>query len=175
MEASEFEKIITKYEKDIFNFCRHLTVEQDAAEELYQDTLLKAFEVCERIQGSDNPKSFILSIAIGKWKNHRRKTSRRRELVPQQSLEGQELEVADSQISIQKQLEQQEDRKAVRTALMRVEEKFRIPLILLYQEEMKLDQIAIILKIPRGTVKSRLYKGRELLKQELEKEGFAYD
>ncbi len=175
MDVSEFEKLIIEYEKDIFHFCRHLTMEQDMAEELYQDTLLKAFEVCEKIKSSNNPKSFILSIAIGKWKNHRRKIGRRMELVHQQSLEGQETEVASGQVPLQKEVEQREDRKAVRLALMRVDEKFRIPLILLYREELKVEQIAVVLKIPPGTVKSRLYKGRELLKQELEKEGFAYE
>lgn len=46
---------------------------KDLAEDLYQETMLKAFEVKDRINEKENPQSFIISIAIGKWRNMKRR------------------------------------------------------------------------------------------------------
>ena len=49
-----------------------------------------------------------------------------------------------------------------------LEEKYRIPVFLYYSQQFSTEQIGKILKLPQGTVKSRLYKARKLLKKELE-------
>ena len=51
-------------------------------------------------------------------------------------------------------------------------DKFRIPLTLHYLSELTVEQISIVIKKPPGTVKSRLYKGRNLIKKRLEELGY---
>ena len=51
-------------------------------------------------------------------------------------------------------------------------EKIRIPMILFYLSDCSIDQIAVIIKKPPGTVKSRLFKGRSLIKKRLEEAGY---
>ena len=87
MNTSEFELFIEKYGNDVYHFCRFLTMQQELAEDLYQDTVLYAFEVCEKIDLQNNPKSFFLSIAVGKWKNYQRKRGRRSRIGGEQSLD----------------------------------------------------------------------------------------
>ena len=53
-------------------------------------------------------------------------------------------------------------------AVAGLEEKYRIPVYLYYSQQFSTEQIGKILKLPQGTVKSRLYKARKLLKKELE-------
>lgn len=175
MDTSEFELFIVQYEKDIFSFCMHLTMQKDLAEDLYQDTLLKAFKMCDKIEKSNNPKSFILSIAIGIWNNYKRKQNRRKIIIPENSLEENESDKQSSSLSTEAIIEKNEERKAIRKALEQIDDKFKIPLILLYGEEMSLENIAAVCKTPKGTIKSRLFKGRELLRQQLKKEGYGYD
>ena len=61
------------------------------------------------------------------------------------------------------------DRKElVRDAVAQLDEKYRIPVYLYYTLQLPVSQIADVLKIPEGTVKNRLYRARNILKQKLE-------
>lgn len=55
-------------------------------------------------------------------------------------------------------------------ALLRLEERLRLPIILYYMEGLSISEIATLLRLPQGTVKSRLYRARQLLRIDLENE-----
>ena len=86
MKVTELEKCIELYGKDIYAFCRQLTYSRQEADELYQDTFLKVMELLYKIKMEDNPKSYILSIALRLWKNSKRKYARRRQIADMESL-----------------------------------------------------------------------------------------
>ena len=71
-------------------------------------------------------------------------------------------------ISPEKRVLEWELKTQVRQAVAKLDEKYRIPVYLYYTAELSIEQIANIMKLPKGTVKSRLHKARKLLKQELE-------
>lgn len=56
------------YGKDVYGFCLRLARNKDNADDLYQETFLKAIELSNRIDKSKNPKGFLVSIAVGLWK-----------------------------------------------------------------------------------------------------------
>lgn len=58
MTSVELEKCITEYGTDIFSFCKSLTLDVGEAEELYQDTFLKASELREKIDEQGNIDGF---------------------------------------------------------------------------------------------------------------------
>ena len=60
----------------------------------------------------------------------------------------------------------------VRQIIQTLPEKFQVPLILFYLSDCSIEQIAAIIKKPPGTVKSRLFKGRRLIKKRLEDAGY---
>ena len=62
----------------------------------------------------------------------------------------------------------QELHRQVQAAVEGLEEKYRIPVYLYYSQQFSTAQIGKMLKLPQGTVKSRLHKARKLLKKELE-------
>jgi len=169
MDAIEFEKFIEVYETDIFSFCRYLAQDSHIAADLYQDTVLAAFEKRDKIVLTNNPKALFLSIAIGKWRNIRRKAGRRQAIAPETSLSDIQSEPATpSEASPEALALSQLEKATIREALAKMDDKFRIPLILHYYDHMDIKSIGEIINKPPGTVKSRLHKGRAILKKALE-------
>ena len=70
--------------------------------------------------------------------------------------------------SIETEVLRAEERRQVQRAVDDLPEKYRVVVLLYYMEELPLAQIASLLHIPSGTVKSRLYQARKLLRQQLE-------
>ncbi|RKI41100.1 RNA polymerase sigma factor [bacterium D16-51] len=169
MNVTELEKCIELYGKDIYAFCRQLTYSRQEAEELYQDTFLKAMELLQKINASENPKSYLLSIALRNWKNHKKKYACRKRIADMESL-SEEMEDAEKagSYSLEEEVLAKERASEVQRAVRQLDDKHRLPVYLYYMEELPLQEIASVLKIPKGTVKSRLYQARESLRNMLE-------
>lgn len=86
MTKAELEQCISAYGKDIYSFCVYLTGSIQEAEDLYQDTFLKAVEHTDRIRTDKNPKSYLLGTALHIWKSRKRKLAWRKRIVDMQSL-----------------------------------------------------------------------------------------
>lgn len=170
MTKQELEVCIQMYGRDIYSFCRQLTNDRQEADELYQDTLLTAVERLERIDFDSNPKSFLLSIAIRLWKNRKRKFAWRRRIADIRPMmeERSVNQVEGTEESPEEKILGREEEAAVRQAVNRLPDRLRIVTLLYYMEELSTAQIATTLKIPKGTVSSRLHQAREFLRQELE-------
>lgn len=171
MTKMELEQCIAAYGKDIYSFCKGLAKSTPEAEDLYQDTFLKAVELGGKIDSGGNPKSYLLSIAIRIWKNRKRKYAWRNRIAGMDSFaEGQEDKAADEEAGTSPEtiFLCREEQKAVRQAVGRLPEKYRLVVLLFYMEELSVDEIGAVLKIPAGTVKSRLHHARKQLERELE-------
>ncbi len=88
MDVRQLEQCIQEYGKDIYAFCSQLTRNRQEAEELYQDTFLKAMELVKQIDSKKNPKSYLASIALRIWKNQRRKYAWRSRIAGTEELKG---------------------------------------------------------------------------------------
>lgn len=171
MTVAEFEKFLEAYQRDVFTFCKYLAINHDTACDLYQETVLAAFETRSRIDPAQNPKSLLLSIAAGKWKNMRKKAARRQAIAPETPLEEWSNASVTGENPTAQATEQTTTRDVIHTIISQMKDKFRVPLILHYFDDCPTETIAQICGIPQGTVKSRLHKARALLKTALEKEG----
>ena len=174
MTVFELEQCIEAYGTEVYSFCLHLTGVREWADELYQDTFLTAMEHITKLHNDAdaNPKSYLLSVAIRLWKNKRRKAAWRKRIAPEQSMDapGGETLTGETELtdSIETQVLRAEERRQVQRAVDALPEKYRVVVLLYYMEELPLAQIASLLHIPSGTVKSRLYQARKLLRQQLE-------
>lgn len=171
MTKTELENCILLYGKDIYSFCKSLAQNAQEADDLYQDTFLKATELISSIDYEKNPKSYLLSIALRIWKNKKRKYAWRNRIAGALSLPEETDFAASSQAagaSLEGTLLKKEEAALVRKAVNGLPDKLKIPVLLFYMEELPVAQIAPILKVPAGTVKSRLYLARKRLKKELE-------
>ncbi len=175
MHMCDLENCIELYGRDIYSFCCYLTRSREEADDLYQDTFLTAAEIAERLNANENPKSALLSVAVNLWRNRYRKLSLRQRITgPVMSLDllressvfpGDEpVSSAPSPLDT---VIAREEAQTIRQAVARLPNRYRIPVLLLYMEDMKIPEIAAVLEVPQGTVKSRLHKAKKRLAQEL--------
>lgn len=174
MNKIQLEQCIRDYGKELYAFCSQLTANKQEAEDLYQDTFLKAVELMERIDYENNPKSYLVSVALRLWKNKKRKFAWRmriagiEQLIEETAEDKKPEEHSKFESPVEEGILQKEIKMQVRKAVAGLEEKYRIPVYLYYTLELPISEISKILKIPAGTVKTRLHKARQLLKDELE-------
>ena len=154
MTRQEFGSMLEKEGKAVYTFCRQLTGSRDDADELYQETMLIAMEKCNKIDEKGNPKSFLIGIAAKCLKNQRRKYARRQRIAPEEQYITEEL------------------CELVRMEIASLKEKYRLPIYMFYSAEMSVEEIAGALHIPKGTIKSRLYTARTIIKKKLEEYGY---
>lgn len=174
MTYEAFENLVKCMGTDVYSFCLQLTRSREEADELYQDTMLAAMEKYKKIDTRGNPRSFLLGIVIGQWKNKRRKIARRRRICPQTVLDEQIEEVyqaTDGQ-SLEEEIVRKETIQMVRKLTAQLPDKYQIPVYLYYSRELPIEEIAAVMHIPAGTVKSRLHKAREMLKSRLKEEEY---
>lgn len=175
MTSAELEACINTYGRALFSFCLQLTADRTEAEELYQDTFVKALERLDGIDMQNNPKSYLLSIALRLWKNRKRKYAWRKRIAGMQALPQEqgyeaflEKEESNGSNTPEECVLAAEERERVWQAVRKLPGKQKIVVLLFYMEELSVGQTAALLHIPKGTVKSRLHQARCALAKELE-------
>lgn len=170
MTKQELTECIDTYGRDIYSFCRHLTGNAQEADELYQDTWLKVVELLENIDSTGNVKSYCLSVALKIWKNKKRKYAWRKRIAGMQDYLDEESQeyLQDRSASSEERILEEERNRLVWEAVNELQEKLKTVTLLHYMEELDTAQIAEVTNVSVGTVKSRLYHARKLLKKKLE-------
>lgn len=176
MNKETAERYVNEYGKNLYSFCRYCTRDLDAANELYQQTFLVAFEKDE-LEENANPVSYLITIAVNLWKNRLRKAAWRKKIADVRAAGEEELaQIADAGPSVEEEVEQKQERERVRECVRKLPEKYRIVILMFYMEDMSIAEIASALKIPEGTVKSRMNMAKKMLKESLQngEEGFGF-
>lgn len=168
MTIQELEQVIACHGRDIYSFCLRLTGNKMLADELYQDTFLKATEKMNQLTVDKNLRSYLLSAAYMQWKNQKRKFAWRNRIAPIEVLNEESGNVSGETEDVLQDYLKNEQLLAVRKAVSALPDKYRIPILLYYMEEMTVSEVAKVMGIPSGTVKSRLSVARKRLEVDLE-------
>ena len=172
MTKNDLERLIELQGNSIYQFCYHLTGCRVDADDLYQDTLCKAYEIRKRIRNPEDDsllekeRNYCLGIAIRLYKNAYRKKVRRTE----ESMDDQsdcQAKLA-SEFNIEETVEKEQLKLQLRKSIQSLPLKQRTVIYLFYFADLSVKDISSLLRIPTGTVKSRLSKARGVLKNELE-------
>lgn len=172
MNAEEIEKCIDQFGADIYRFCRKLCSDRADAEDLYQQTFLKAMESRQTLDWEQNPRAFFFSLTCYIWKSDIRKQARRSAIAPCSNFSDELQATLHADENIEEACLQRELHTEVNRIIQALPDKIRIPLTLYYLSECSIEQIAQIIHKPPGTVKSRLYKGRNIIRKKLEEAGY---
>jgi RNA polymerase sigma factor (sigma-70 family) len=154
----------------MYNFAYRLTLDGDDAKDLLQDTYLKAFRFIDSFQQGTNAKAWLFRILKNSFINDYRKKSKEPSKVDYQEVETfYNSEDVDRQITPDLRVEALQDMigDEISTALNALDVDFRTVIILCDLEGFKYEEMAKILDIPIGTVRSRLHRARNLLKEKL--------
>ena len=154
----------------MYNFAYRLTLDADDAKDLLQDTYLKAYRFIESFQKGTNAKAWLFRILKNSFINDYRKKSKEPSKVDYQEVESYyNSEEVDRQITPDLRVEALKDMigDEISNALNALDVDFRTVIILCDLEGFKYEEMAKILDIPIGTVRSRLHRARNLLKEKL--------
>ena len=154
----------------MYNFGYRLTLDEDDAKDLVQDTYLKAYRFIESFQKGTNAKAWLFRILKNSFINDYRKKSKEPSKVDYQEVESYyNSDEVDRQITTDLRVESLQDMigDEISNALNALDVDFRTVIILCDLEGFKYDEMAKILDIPIGTVRSRLHRARNLLKDKL--------
>ena len=169
---NDIEKLFEEYSDCIYRFCCNIADNLYEAEDLFQDTFLKAMEIEAKVMAAENKKSYLIGIAIKLEKNNRRKKARHKEIAPEARGFDRESDILEAVAMDEKSIEdsfiEKEQIVRVRENLQELAPSYKMIASLYYGESMPIKEIARIVKLPQGTVKSRLYKIRGMLRTGLE-------
>jgi RNA polymerase sigma factor (sigma-70 family) len=154
----------------MYNFAYRLTYDEDDAKDLVQETYLKAFRFIDSFQRGTNAKAWLFRILKNSFINDFRKKSKQPAKVDYQEVETYyNSEGVDESITTDLRVEAVQDMigDEVSNALNSLAVDFRTVIILCDLEGFTYEEMAKILDIPIGTVRSRLHRARNLLKDKL--------
>jgi RNA polymerase sigma-70 factor (ECF subfamily) len=168
-----FGELMGRYRNQITNYIYRMTGDFDGAVDLAQETFVRVFRAADRYQANFAFSTYIYRIATNLAISELRKRKRRR-LVSLTSFFTRDDEANDAGFDPSDDRPLQdvvlvdfERRQAVSKAITTLPEKYRAPLVLRDVEGKSYDEIASILATNEGTIKSRISRGRTLLKDKL--------
>lgn len=174
INTQELENLAHRYGDSIYGFCLHLTGSPEYADDLYQDTFLKAIEIQHKIKlsGSEqdwqSAKNYVIGIAIRLWKKTVSKKGKRAYDMALEDCQ-EYLVYPDELVS---QIEKKELYHHLYQITGKLPDKLKAVIYMHYFLEMNLEEIASVLHIPKGTVKSRLFLARKQIAKEMEEMGY---
>lgn len=160
------DEYIRLYGKRLYGLCLTLCASAQEAEDLYQETWLKAFRYLDRYDKNREFEPWLTKICVNTYRNTLQRLARSPFFDRFVTSEEKQalLEAAPAKT------EEGWDYEALHEAIDRLPEKLRVAVILFYFRDMDLISAAQALGIPTGTMKSRLHKARRLLKEVLQDE-----
>lgn len=163
-ETGAFEILVRRHQKTIFNLVYRLLGDYDEAAEIAQEAFLSAYKAVGQFRGEANFSTWLYRIAL----NHA--STRRRSLANAQQ-RNLPLEITDPvderRVDPADSVEQKEVQERVQKALNSLEPDDAAIILMRDMQDMPYDEVARMLELPVGTVKSRLYRARQALKSRL--------
>jgi RNA polymerase sigma-70 factor, ECF subfamily len=164
----DFEDIYRKHHRRVLNLCAYLLDSHHAAEDAAHEVFLRAQRKMETYDPALPFSSWILKVASNYCIDILRRRGLEKRLFGVDASES--LNLSSNQPSPLTQTLSAEQGKIVRRALGSLPDKFRVPIVLAYYNEYSYDQIASVMRIPRNTVATLLFRGKQLLREKLTKE-----
>lgn len=156
----------------LYSFALKLARARDEAEDLVSDTLLRAFERWEQYRLGTNIRAWLFTILYHVFVSRRRRIDLR-EVQPGEEQEGWSLFEAVGEVDPEGRFYDSFLDDEITRAIDALPDEYRSAVVLSDIHELRYSEIATILGVPEGTVKSRLFRGRRILQKKLV--GYATD
>ena len=160
-----FEQCVNTHAESMYRVAFRLTGTHDLANELVQETYLNAWAKIGSLKSPEKMRSWMFAILRNQYTKLLRGNIRLKQLAP----------LAEEQLAAPSLHESESTAERVRTAIQQLDDEHKFPVLLVSMEGQSVDEAAEILGIPKGTVLSRLHRGRAKLKTLLSREIEAYN
>lgn len=169
-KQEDFEEEIIPHLDAMYNFALRLTSDPNDAEDLVQDTIVKAFRFFSSYEKGTNAKAWLFRILKNSYINNYRKKSKQPSQVDYdevssfyETIRADRTDTSDLEDRMFRELIDDD----ISNALEELPEDFRTVVLLCDVEDFTYEEIANMLDVPIGTIRSRLHRGRNLLKAQL--------
>ena len=152
MDREEFTRAVLEYENTLYRVAKSMLGSAADCADAAQNALLRAWERLHTLRDPAYFKTWLTRILINECRAILRQRARYAPL---------ETEIAEGEVA-------PEGGGELYEAVMGLEQKYRLPVVLYYIEGFRTAEIAAMLRLPEGTVKTRLRRAREILRKELE-------
>ncbi len=170
-DIKAFEKLFLKYQSKVYNFTLRMVQNREDAEELTQESFAKAYVSIKGLRENDAFKGWLMRIAVNTIKDKVKATKENKwgysEMKTGSDEDKRKDEIPDSSWNGEKEVLDKELKRITIDALSSLAGIHREVILLHHFESIRVDEIAKILKLSEGTVKSRLARGREVLVKKL--------
>jgi RNA polymerase sigma-70 factor, ECF subfamily len=164
-DLEAFEELILMYESKIYNLCFYILKNKDDALDAAQEVSIKIFKSIAKFKGDSKFSTWVYRVTYNTCMDNVKK---RKDDVPYDDFINSEHSIENKMDGA---IERRELKQEIKNCIMKLSEDFRSIVILRDIDGMSYQEIAKILNIEVGTVKSRLSRARETLKKELIKNG----
>lgn len=164
-----FETLIINYEKLVYNIIYRMMGNEEDTYDLSQETFIKVYTKIHQFDGTSKFSTWLYRIATNTCLDELRRRKGKETLSMDQKIQGEEgyitPEQEDKGENIEEKILVKEEKQMIERALAKVNKTNRATLVLRDVEQLSYDEIAEILNISLGTVKSRIARGRQQMKK----------
>jgi len=171
-----FGTLVEKYQKKMLNVAYRMVGDYQEACEVTQEAFLSAYRAIKKFRGEASFSTWMTGIVLNQARNRLKQIKTRSQYEgrslnePVETAEGSVSQDPPSgELNAAEQMEKKDAETAVRDCIRSLDPEFREVLVLRDIQEYSYEEIRDILKIPEGTVKSRLFRAREILKERLKR------
>jgi RNA polymerase sigma-70 factor (ECF subfamily) len=157
-DTAAFEGIVRRWQAPLVNLAWRFCRDRGRAEEMAQEAFLRAFRNLAQFRGDSAFSTWLFALATNLYRTEIRR-------LPSMPLSLDDIaEPPDPRIAAATALEQADRDESLRRAVLALPPKYRDAVLLFYFHEQDVPAAARTLRVPEGTVKARLFRGRELLR-----------
>jgi RNA polymerase sigma-70 factor, ECF subfamily len=159
-DREAFAQLVLFYNESLYRWVARLTGNSHAAEDLVQDTFVRAYQAITRLRPDTNLKAWLFRIAHNAYANWVRNRKGKNSLLPN--------DVLDTQAGPEELAQENETSRRLQQAIDKLPEEWKAALLLRIQEDMAFREMAIALGTTEETARWRVYKARQKLMETLE-------
>ncbi len=160
-DEDAYNQLIGKYEAYLYQICFNYTRNKDEALDMMQEVYIKIFRGINTFDETRPLLPWLKKITINTLINHNRKKRIEETILPDDA-------VLNDGTNMEEQVVLEDTRNILNGLIAELPANYRLSLTLRYHENMSYDDIASVLEQPLGTVKSNVYRARNLLRQKMQ-------
>jgi RNA polymerase sigma-70 factor (ECF subfamily) len=167
-----FEELVRRYQRPIAAYVYRMVGDYDAALDLTQEVFIKVYASLARYRSEYKFSTWIYKIAHNSAVDHlRRHSTREQSLVNQSDGEPYDLPIESGRLSPEQESEKAERRAEIEAVVRQLPSAYRELIVLRHSHDLSYDEIADVTGLPLGTVKNRLFRAREVMRQQFVERG----
>jgi RNA polymerase sigma-70 factor (ECF subfamily) len=171
-DREAFDELVRRYEKQTYNLAYRLSGNYDDASDVVVEAFVRAFQGLHTFRGDANFSTWLHRVVVNTFLDMRKRQKGRQHLSLEEQIEldGDSLtrQIEDTSPGPQELVEEKEREQVLQQAIAQLSPDRRILIVLYHFENLSYDEIAQMLNLPVGTVKSRLNRARLALREILE-------